>query len=653
MIHEEHSDRTLALFDQYKEIYQSHKSDIMDIFTYLDACKDDSTMYASPYENLIKAIGSPEIIDTRDHSRLGRIFQNRMIKKYKAFEGFYGIENVIENIVSFLTRAMQGLEEAKQVLYLLGPVGGGKSSLATRLKELAELEPFYVLKAGDQISPIFESPLGLFSPQYHRAILENAYGIPRRKIPPLMSPWASKRLEEFEGDLSKFEVVKLYPSILNEVGIAVATPGDENTQDISTLVGKVDIRKLEELSQNDPDAYNFSGALCRGSRMVEAVEMFKWPPKTLHPLLTATQEHFYKATEGLSAIPFMGFILAHSNETEWQQFRNDRANEAIVDRVTIIKVPYCLRVEEEVQIYDKLIRESELVNATCAPGTTEMMAKFSVLSRMKDPGEVSTWRAKLRVYNGEDIRDTDPKAKSVQEYRDTAGVNEGMQGVSTRMAFRVLSKTFNYGPEIAANPVDLISILKEEIMHAQYDAEKESLYLQKFQAEILFDDYKDFVEKEIREASLAAYDDFGQNKYERYIKYADVWNQNLDYRDPATGQMYDRTMLDRQLSEIEKPAGITNPKEFRADVVSWYWRAKGQEGREPHWKDYVKIADVIAKNIFSNTEEMMPIISFTPKSSSENETKHSEFVQRFVEKGYTPRQVRLLVEWFEKVKKSS
>src|SRR5690606_37114628 len=199
------------------------------------------------------------------------------------------------------------------------------------------------------------------------------------------------------------------PSILEQVAIAKTEPGDENNQDISALVGKVDIRKLETYAQNDPDAYSYSGALCKANQgMMEFVEMFKAPIKVLHPLLTATQEGNYNGTEAIGALPFDGMVLAHSNESEWQSFRNNKNNEAFIDRVYIVKVPYCLRVSEEIKIYEKLIAESSLNKSPCAPDTLRMLAQFSVLSRMKEP-ENSSIFSKMRVYDGENLKDTDPK----------------------------------------------------------------------------------------------------------------------------------------------------------------------------------------------------------------------------------------------------
>ncbi|VAV87619.1 Uncharacterized protein YeaG, partial [hydrothermal vent metagenome] len=367
------------IFDLYSSQYDEQKESELSLREYLRGCKEDPMMYSTAAERMIKAIGEPEMIDTSRDERLGRIFMNRTLKQYKGFEEFFGMEETIERMVGFFKHASQGLEERKQVLYLLGPVGGGKSSLAERLKEMMEKEPIYVLKAGDQISPIFESPLGLFNPDTMGDILSDKYGIARHRLTGLMSPWALKRLDEFGGDISKFTVVKMNPSKLRQICIAKTEPGDENNQDISTLVGKVDIRKLEYFSQNDTDAYAYSGGLNTATQgILEFVEMFKAPIKMLHPLLTATQEGNYIGTENMGAIPFQGIILAHSNESEWQTFKNNKNNEAFIDRVYVIKVPYCMRADEESKIYDKLLKSSELDKTHCAPGTLDMMARFSI-----------------------------------------------------------------------------------------------------------------------------------------------------------------------------------------------------------------------------------------------------------------------------------
>lgn len=639
----------MSIFEQFQERFDKSKEEEYSLEEFLDLCKNDPSTYATSAERLLTAIGEPELFDTSKDPRMSRLFSNKIIKRYPAFSEFYGMEESIEQIVSFFKHAAQGLEESKQILYLLGPVGGGKSSLAEKLKELMQNVPFYAIKG----SPVYESPFGLFDPVEDGEILEEKYGIPKRYIRPIMSPWATKRLQEYGGDLSKFKVVKLHPSILKQVAISKTEPGDENNQDISSLVGKVDIRMLEDFSQDDPDCYSFSGGLCRANQgLMEFVEMFKAPIKVLHPLLTATQEGNYNSTEGMAAIPYTGIILAHSNESEWQTFRNNKNNEAFIDRVYIVKVPYCLKVTEEIKIYDKLLYNSSLSNAHCAPGTLKMLAQFVVLSRLKEP-ENSSIYSKMRIYDGETLKDIDPKAKSLQEYRDVAGVDEGMDGLSTRFAFKILSKVFNYDhAEIAANPVHLMHVLEQRIEQEQYQPEIRDRYL-RFIKEYLAPQYVEFIGKEIQTAYLESYSEYGQNIFDRYVVYADYWIQDQEFRDQETGESFDRAALNDELEKIEKPAGISNPKDFRNEVVNFVLRARANnEGNNPSWLSYEKLRTVIEKKMFSNTEDLLPVISFNSKASQADKTKHDEFISRMVERGYTHKQVRLLAEWYLRVRKA-
>jgi serine protein kinase len=641
------------IFTAYAKTFEAHREAEISLAEYLDVCKRDPLVYSTATERLLAAIGEPEMVDTSKDPRLGRIFMNRTIRAYPAFSEFYGMEETIERIVGFLRHAAQGLEERKQIMYLLGPVGGGKSSLAERLKALMETFPIYVLKAGNDLSPVFESPLGLFDPDRMGSILEDRYGIPKRRLTGLMSPWCIKRLDEFGGDISKFRVQKLTPSRLRQIGIAKTEPGDENNQDISSLVGKVDIRKLEMHAQNDPDAYSYSGGLNRANQgMLEFVEMFKAPIKMLHPLLTATQEGNYIGTENIGAIPFQGIIMAHSNESEWQSFKNNKNNEAFIDRIYVIKVPYCLRVTEEQKIYEKLVSTSELGAAPCAPATLEMLARFSVLSRLKRH-ENSTLYAKMRVYDGESLKETDPRARSLQEYKDTAGVEEGMDGTSTRFAFKVLAATFNHDTiEIAADPVHLMYVLEQSIRRDQMPQDTEKRYLEFIKGE-LAPRYAEFIGNEIQKAYLESYHDYGQNLFDRYVSYADAWIEDIDFKDADTGQLLNRELLNQELTKVEKPAGIANPKDFRNEVVKFCLRARANNnGKNPSWTSYEKIRDVIERRMFSQVEELLPVISFGSKKDGETEKKHTEFVERMTARGYTERQVRRLVEWYMRVKQA-
>lgn len=630
----------------------------MTLEEYLERCKTDRMAYATAAERMVAAIGEPVVVDTSEDPRLSRIHSNKKIRVYKAFSDFYGAEEAIERLVAYFRHAADGLEESKQILYLKGPVGGGKSSIVERLKSLMEKFPIYALYDPSEkdpelrTSPVFESPLGLFNKHEHADLL-NEYDIPVAYAgQAVLSGWALEKLKEFGGDITRFSVVKLYPNKDTQVAVMKVEPGDENNQDVSVLIGKTDLRKLERFSQNHPYAYTYSGGLNRTNQgLMDFAEMFKANIKTLNPLLMATQEHNYNGTEAIPAMPYTGIICAHSNESEWFAFKNNKTNEAFLDRVYIVDVPYCLRSDEEVKIYEKMLGGSTLRNAPIAPKTLDMLAQWIVLTRLKEH-ENSTMFAKLKVYNGENVKDTMPNAKPYEEYREAAGVDEGMTGMSTRFAFKVLSSTFDVRPEEKqANPVDLMYVIEEAIKKEALSEEKHKQYLT-FLKE-LSKKYFEFLEKELRAAYLDSFDSFGQNMFERYVMFADAWLEDSQCRDPETHTLLNRDMLNQRLEEIEKPAGIYNAKDFRNEIVHYVLRFKNKNGVAPRWNEYEKIKVVLEKRMFSATENIMPVVSFGPKQDAETAEKHNKFLERMESLGYTQNQTKILVSWWADNKKSA
>lgn len=282
-----------------------------------------------------------------------------------------------------------------------------------------------------------------------------------------------------------------------------------------------------------------------------------------------------------------------------------------------------------------------------------MLARFSVLSRLRKH-ENSTYFSKMRTYDGESLKETDPRARSVQEYRDAGGVDEGMDGISTRFAFKVLASTFNHHTsEVGADPVHLMYVLEQAIRREQFPDETEKRYMEFIKAE-LAPRYAEFIGNEIQKAYLESYADYGQNLFDRYVDYADAWIEDVDFKDPDTGQLLDRELLNQELTKIEKPAGIANPKDFRNEIVKFCLRSRANNsGKNPSWTSYEKIREVIEKRMFSQVEDLLPVISFGTKKDGEAEKKHSEFVSRMTTRGYTERQVRRLVEWYMRVKQAS
>jgi len=635
--------------------------EIMSLEDYMDRCKTDSLAFATAAERMVAAIGDPKVVDTSEDPRLSRIHSNKKVRIYDAFKDFYGAEDAIERLVAYFRHAADGLEESKQILYLKGPVGGGKSSIVERLKALMQVHPIYVLYDASEkdpelrMSPLFESPLGLFNreEEAHRAILEES-GIPVNYAgQTVLSGWALQKLQEFGGDFTRFSVAKIYPNKDRQVGVMKVEPGDENNQDVSVLIGKTDLRKLEKFSQNHPYAYTYSGGLNRTNQgLMDFAEMFKANIKTLNPLLMATQEHNYNGTEAIPAMPYTGIICAHSNESEWFAFKNNKTNEAFLDRVYIVDVPYCLRIDEEVKIYEKMLSGSTLRNAPIAPKTLEMLAEWMVLTRLVEPSN-STLYAKLRVYNGENVKDTMPNAKPYEEYREMAGVNEGMAGMSTRFAFKLLSQVFDLRPEEKqANPVDLMYVIEESIKKEALPEETHKRYLA-FIKEHLHKRYFEHLEKELRAAYLDSFDSFGQNMFERYVLFAEAWLADEQCRDPETHTLLNRDALNARLEEMEKPTGIYNAKDFRNEIVNYVLRYKNKHDHAPRWNEYEKIKVVLEKRMFSATENIMPVVSFGPKQDNELSEKHNKFLERMLASGYTEHQVKVLVSWWSAQKKSS
>lgn len=663
----------MALRDLGPRIEQSVRP--MRLEEYLEECKKNQAFCANAAERLLKAIGEPTYVDTSKDPRLQRIFMNRTIPYYDTFKKFQGIEEVLVRLISFVRGASQGLEESKQIMCFVGPVGSGKSSLAEHLKMLMEMFPIYVLavpaKKGEQcvgeimdagsqglvqVSPVFESPLGLFDPLKVGEQMENEWKISRRRLTTIPSAWAVKRLRELK-DITEFSVVELYPSRLRRIGIVKSEAGDANNTDVSKMIGKVDLSKIEGRSQNDPDAYCYDGGLCRSNQgLFEMPEMWKAPVDSHTPLITATQERNYEGNQNIGYLPFHGLIVAHSNESEWTNFDSNKRNAALRDRCTLIQVPYGLRYTEEAMIFRKYIEESELAGKPCASGTYDILAKFSVLSRLKEH-EGSNMFSKMRVLNGDAVKGTDPAAKSPDDYRNAAGPNEGMTGISRRDMFKVLTNTFNFDQrEIAADPVHLMGVLRDEIMRQQHPKDAE-LRLKKYLQD-LSKQFQDELERHVQAAYIETFPDYAQNMFDMYIMKADAWIQETDYRDPDTNTVWNRAQLEAELSKIEKRAGIANPKDFRNEMVNYALRfraRKENKGENPRWNASEKMREVIEKYVFTNFENMLPVISFAVKKDTVTQARHDSFVKRMMGQngGYTPRQVQRLVEWLIRERKTT
>ncbi len=650
-----------SFLSKYKENYERKKSETMSLTAYLDLCKEDKMAYANWAERLLAAIGEPEVIDTaKEKGRLQKIHQSETIRKYKTFSDFYGADDTIQDIVNHLEVAAKGGAAAKRILFFLGPPSGGKSSITKRLKQLMEENPIYVLKAKKQqpqgvpqISPINESPLGLFTSAEMRKDLSGEFGIPSRYMEVGMSPWATKRLEEAGGDLEEaFEVVKLWPSMTNNVAIAKVEAKDANNQDTGDLVGQVDMNMLGEgLPQNDTDVYLYDGGLCRANQgMMEFVEMLKAPIQALNPLLEATEDRAFKGNENVGVIPFDGLLVAHTNENEWNKFSKDGKNEAFLSRMNLVKVPYTLRKTEEAAIYQKELDKTEYASAPIAPKTVELLAEFSVMTRLSRKEELARYTAPIRmtVLNGE-IPDSPkgnvPTISELQSLVNKHDPDEGMNGSDIRFALDTLTATFNAEANknvIEADPVLLFKTLKKRITKADMHNDKKEHYIGLLD-EFIIPKYLRFIGEEISMAYSNASDEACQSMFEQYIAMADAWLHEEDYDDQhVSGEVLSRDTLEKKLSAYEKAAGIPNGKDFRQEVVSHVQRRQSR-GETVRWDAYEKMGNVIRETLKTRMKDFEHVVKFDVGHDTESRKKLDDFVENMKAKGYTETMVKRAV----------
>ena len=351
------------------------------------------------------------------------------------------MERSLAKIMRFLRSASLKGEESRQVLLLLGPVGAGKSALLEHIKgALEKCDSMYHIDG----CPIHEEPLHLI-PRSLRPEFEKLYGI---KIEGDLCPVCRYRLkEEHNNDYSKMPITQSSFSVRGRRGVGVVPPMDANSQDVTILIGSEDISKLDMYSEDDPRVLSLNGAFNVGNRgIVEFVEVFKNEIEFLHTMITATQEKSVPSPGKGPMIYFDGVILAHCNEAEWNKFKSENTNEAILDRIVRVNIPYCLEVSEEMKIYEKLLGLSDF-DGHIAPHTLEVASMFAVLSRLHPSNKVDAL-TKMKLYDGKDVIEKGTVKKiDINDLRDEAR-DEGMTGISTRFIMKAIDSALSDSEKI-------------------------------------------------------------------------------------------------------------------------------------------------------------------------------------------------------------
>lgn len=610
---------------------------------FLEEYSSNQELGASTASRIYEALCPEAWIKTASHPRLLRLFGDRILKWYPAFDDFYGLETVIEQIVQHYYLAAQGLDMRKKILCLIGPPGTAKSMLARRINMLFGQTSMYVLAIKDKDnnfipSPVFEHPFDLFNRDEHGNLVSQ-YGIkPYQLGMGGPSPWAWDQLRAFDGDITRFHVVQVPCSVGQQAGIARIEPQSEKQFDSTVLIG----------ARNEDGSYRYTGGLNRaGQGVLEFVEMFKAPADLLRSLLTAMEEGSYAGHGGIGPIPFRGVVYGHSNPTEWDKFKNNSDNEGLVDRIRLIEVPYGLRATEEKRIYDRMVGESELAEKPQAPGTTDALSHLTVLSRLRPAGNSNPTVEIMRVYDGEDPKKISETLKTLAEYRSESGEPEGKKGISPRSGYQIISGAYTGDPnEIGIDPLLVFEEARKVISR---DYKNDSSRYKKI-IEDLEHKYLITLERDIEQAyAKSRGGDTPQERFNRYDTIVRYWYYSDEtYKDPV-GDVWDSVRIDKELRQIEEAMKITDASQFRDDVAKHCakYRSTHGNGAEVPWESHEYMKKLIEAQMLSEGTNFAQVIAFGDFKRDEKVQKaHDTFVECMVERGYSKRQTERLVGWY-------
>ncbi len=556
------------------------------------------------------------------------IFNGDKIRTYNYFEKeFFGMESVINKLMRFLKSAAFKGEESRQVLLLMGPVGAGKSALIDSVKRaLEDAEEYYYLDG----CPVREEPLHLL-PRSLRKDFEDILGV---HIEGDLCPVCRHRLiNEFGGKYENFPVKQTGFSQRGRRGIAVVPPMDANSQDVSVLIGTEDISKLDLYPEDDPRVLSLNGAFNVGNRgIVEFVEVFKNEIEFLHTMLTATQEKRVPTPGKNDMLYFDGVILSHCNESEWNRFKSEHTNEAILDRVLKIEVPYVLELHQEQRIYEKIIGRSDFRGAHIAPHTLKVASMFSVMSRLQ-PSNKCDILTKLKIYNGEAIIEKGRVKKvDIRDLKDEAK-HEGMEGISTRFIMKALDAALSDSDSGMITPINVVDSLIKQVKEQIIDEDAKTRYLEILQ-KVIREEYLRILETEIAKAFITAYEEQAQSLFDSYLDNAECYTTKTRVKDKITRE--ERDPDEKFMRTIEEMISVTGSARdgFRNDVTA-YMFSKMRKGETVDYKSYGPLKEAIEQYLITSVKDIARIVTRSKSRDDDQKKKYTDMIETLIEEyGY-------------------
>lgn len=614
--------------DREKANTQKFEGSFLD---YLNIVKENPDAVKLAHNRIYEMIISRGIeeLKAEENPRVRKIYGNDTIRKYGFFrEEFYGIDKIVMKLASYFKSAAMKGEEARQVLYLVGPVGAGKSSIVESLKSALEnCEPVFALKG----CPMHEEPLHLI-PKHLRPKFEEMLGV---QIEGDLCPVCKYRLNhELKGIYEDFPVEQVDFSIRSRKGVGVVPPVDPNNQDTSILTGSIDISKMDLYSEDDPRIFSLNGAFNVGNRgLVEFIEVFKNDVEYLHTIITATQEKSIPSPGKGSMIYFDGVIVAHSNEAEWNKFKSDHTNEAILDRIVKVEVPYCLELDEEVKIYEKILKKSNF-NAHIAPHTIEIAAMFAILSRLTLSAKADAI-TKLKIYNGEEIVEKGTTKKiDIGELREEAGQYEGMKGISTRFIIKAIDNALSESGYDCINPLSIMESIIRSVKELDIAADDKKRYLGFIQDNIR-KEYNKILEREITKAFIHSFREQAESLFNNYIDNAEAYVNKSKIKDTSTGEELNPD--EDFMRSIEEQIGVyaASAKGFRSDVTSYMFYIV-RNGGGLDYTSYEPLKEAIEKKLTLSVKDLSRIITRSKVRDKEQAEKYDSMVEEMIRNGYCP-----------------
>jgi serine protein kinase len=615
--------------DSFLKIIEKHQSKTKEpkfqgnLSEYLEILEGSTKTVKLAHKRLFDIIAEKGITRMdKSSNRCSKLFGGEDIKTYDYFQSkFFGMERPLAKIMRYMRSASLQGEESRQVLFLLGPVGAGKSALMEHIKSALEFENHYYIEG----CPMREEPLHLI-PRSLRDQFRETYGI---KIEGDLCPICRHRLlEEYNGDYLSVPITEASFSVRGRRGVGVVPPMDSNTQDTSVLIGSEDISKLDLYPEDDPRVLSLNGAFNVGNRgIVEFVEVFKNDIEFLHTMLTATQEKSIPSPGKNAMIYFDGVILAHTNEAEWNKFKSEHTNEAILDRIVRVNVPYCLEYSEEQKIYEKMLGLSDF-NAHIAPHTLEVASMFSVLTRLHESNRVDPL-TKMKLYNGENIIEMGNIRKiDIGELREEAR-DEGMTGISTRFIMKAIDAALSDSDKNMITPISLREALIKQVKDQIVAEDARNKYLE-FLQKVLHDEYLSILEKEITKAFVSAYEEQAESLFDNYLDHAEAYVNSKKVKDRVTSEemMPDESFM----SSIEEQVAITGSAKdnFRADITA-YMFAMLRRGEKLDWQSYGPLKEAIENRLTASVRDVSRIVTKSKSRDGKQQKKYSAMVATLIE----------------------